>query len=96
MTAPVKVYVWCDIILPGGDQGWYAVAEDGEVIATHICSSEHWARHDLHDVKLGDYLAKFGIGAREGTDYELVWEEAPDEVAERNHARFRVAEGGAS
>lgn len=33
--------------LYGGDHVCYAMAEDGIVVGSHICSSEQWAIHDL-------------------------------------------------
>lgn len=32
---------------PSGDAVAYAIAENGEVVASHFCSHEAWARHDL-------------------------------------------------
>lgn len=59
----------------GGSPGWYsavALAEDGRVLAGHICSSVGFMRHDLgmdgSTWKHENYDAHFGAG-----NWELEW-----------------------
>lgn len=80
------VYIW-GVPAPafGGDLSSYAMAEDGEVIAAHICSSAGYFRHDLHDIRAKAYTEKFG-GVGDGTRYRLVFALPPAEVMERNRA----------
>lgn len=86
-----KIYVYC-LPAPGwrpGDVIGYAVAEDGEGLASHLSSGEGYARHDMgitgtwkHDA----YAAKYPDG------YDLVWvddvDACPELLAaiEKNHA----------
>lgn len=45
-----KVFVFCNNKGCTGAGVWhpmYAVAEDGEALASHMCSSHGWARHDM-------------------------------------------------
>jgi hypothetical protein len=46
-----------------GDQGWVAVCEDGELMASHVSSSREFGQLDVHvsfGRVLGRYRAKFG------------------------------------
>jgi hypothetical protein len=67
-----KIFLWCNPAAGWGERDviGYAIAEDGEGLASHLSSSESFARHDMgltstwkHDV----YAAKYPDG------YELVW-----------------------
>jgi hypothetical protein len=64
-----------------------AIAEDGNVLAKHLSSNTHWAKHDIgitSDWKHNYYKAHYPDG------YELVWlddvQTLPKEVTERNNA----------
>lgn len=58
----------------GGPREWLsavAIADDGHMLAQHVCSSEGFMRHDLgisSDWKHENYNAHFGAG-----NWELVW-----------------------
>lgn len=85
MTLP-KVYIggadW-----GSGDVSMWACAEDGEILAQHICSSRGWGRTDLHNRRKQVYIDKFG-GFGDGEFYNLVevhtWSDVPLEVRDRN------------
>lgn len=81
-----KIYLFCTPLYcgtgavqdstPGGDVMGHAVTEDNIEIASHWCSNEDWAKHDMgytseqkHDI----YAKLYPFG------YELVWT-APDAV----------------
>lgn len=60
-----------------------AMAEDGNVLAGHLSSSEMWARHDIgvtSDWKHDNYAAHYPDG------YELEWVDDP-----RKHAGLQAA-----
>jgi hypothetical protein len=69
----MKIYCFCN----GGSPGWYvvmAMAEDGHVLASHVCSEEGFFKHDIgitstwkHDI----YEAHCPAG------YELEWVDEP-------------------
>ena len=65
-----------------------AVAEDGEIVAEHICSSMSYARCDLHDASWRHkfYIVKFG-GYGDGKFYDVVMVpldgDLPEEVDRR-------------
>lgn len=86
MNAPMRVYLWCDSGTGSGAEHWMALAEDGEAVTSHICSSAQFARLDLHDRKAADYQRKFGPAAAEGVHYELAWQMPPAEVIQRHAA----------
>lgn len=53
-----------------GDVIGYALAEDGDNLASHLCSGQHHVRHDMgitSDWKHETYNKKYPEG------YELVW-----------------------
>jgi hypothetical protein len=78
------VYIWgVPAPAPGDDLYGFAMTEDGEVLATHICSDKHWLLHDLHDIRAKAYTEKFG-GVGHGVHYRLVFEDPPAEAMERN------------
>lgn len=62
----------------GGSHEWYtaiAVADDGNVLASHTCSSEVFTPHDLgitSNWKHDKYNAHFGEG-----NWELIWVDDP-------------------
>jgi len=66
-----KIFCFCN----GGGNEWYpalAMAEDGNVLASHVCSTPGWAVHDLgltSDWKHDKYDTYYPDG------YELVWVE---------------------
>ena len=57
-----KVYIFRNAVLANGDIHVIAAADDGEVLADHICSSMRWAEHDLHEIpsRWSAYNTKFG------------------------------------
>lgn len=81
-----KVYIFANDSFGLSDLSCLAVAEDGEVLAQHICSDIGYARHDLHDAEWrhNAYRVKFG---QHGSGYEVVvlpvGEYPPDEVEAR-------------
>lgn len=87
-----RVYCWCNQSAGTDFQHWYAMAEDGEIVTSHICSHESWARTDLLDRKHDLYDEKFG-GHEDGVDFLLVWEVAPPDVYERNQTLAKAAGG---
>ena len=95
MSSLQSVYVWCNKGKGTDFQEWMAMAEDGEVITTHVCSHESWARTDMHDRKAEEYTEKFG-GHGDGEFYNLVWEVPPDDVYQRNQALGRAAKAEAT
>jgi len=74
-----------------GDHSVYAMADDGEVLAVHICSEPKFFRGDLHDreYRHATYERKYGAWGDGGT-YQLrvldVGSTPPAEVLERNKA----------
>jgi hypothetical protein len=80
-----------------GDVAMWAVAEDGEALAQHICSNRSYGRFDLHDRRRDVYEAKFG-GFGDGVHYQLVevhtWSDVPQEVRDANAARGKPDEPG--
>ncbi len=87
-TALPKVYISGTQLGDIGVLG-FAVAEDGEQLAEHLCSHRGYIRHDVHDRRPETYDAKFG-GHTPGEHYELVeigsWADAPEEVRAANKA----------
>jgi len=81
-----KPKIYCTV--NGGSPEWWnaiAIAEDGTSLASHICSSIAWARHDMgvdNDVmgKHEAYRAHYPDG------YEMVWVH-PDEMREQIKAK---------
>jgi hypothetical protein len=75
---PSKPAIYC--FLNGGSPEWWnvsAVAEDGEGLAGHVCSSPVFFKHDLgltSDWKHDKYREKYPEG------YRLVWVERDDLV----------------
>lgn len=81
-----KVYCWCNQGSGTDSQIWMAMADDGHVIKSHVCSHEGWAEHDLHSGFGRDlFTDKFG-GFGDGEFYELVWAVPPEDVYQRNQA----------
>jgi hypothetical protein len=70
-----KIYCFSN----GGEPGFLtavAIADDGYVLAQHICSSEFFMKHDLGITsgwKHDSYNAHFGAGR-----WELEWVDQPD------------------
>lgn len=71
----------------GGPHQWLtaiAIADDGHILAQHICSDEYFMRHDLgltSDWKHENYDAHFGVG-----NWELVWIDDPKKSPELDAA----------
>lgn len=87
------VWAFCAGKAPWGDQGWYAVSEDGRVIAQHISSSHGWGQRDVSPQRRPDaYQAVLGTV---DVDYRVApeGEYAPEEVLERAGFRRREASG---
>lgn len=87
MTLPSKpkVYIFANGRFGTEDVQMLALADDGEVLAGHICSSPSFARGDLHDrpSRHDAYVRKYGAWG-DGDRYELVeCTEPPAEVLER-------------
>jgi len=88
LSAKPKVYLFANGTFGTEDLQMVALADDGEVLASHICSSKAWGRHDLHDAPFrhAEYVRKYGTWG-DGGRYELVecdGSEVPAEVFERN------------
>jgi hypothetical protein len=92
------VYAWCQSGWDTDWQHWMAMAEDGEVIASHVSSTRDWGIHDVGPTGMhrDAYIAKFG------EDFEVDYRVAPagehgvpPEVYERNQQRRRDAEAEA-
>lgn len=86
-----KVYLFSNgIVTPFGDHMGVAIAEDGEVLASHVCSSPRFFQHDLHGAWRAEvYAKKFG-GYGDGEFYQVVQcsaNDVPEEVFQRNAAR---------
>ncbi len=81
-----------------GDHSVYAIADDGEVLATHICSAPGFFRGDLHDreYRHAAYERKYGAWG-DGGAYRVevldVGSTPPAEVLERNKALAADAAG---
>lgn len=86
MTDLPKVYCWCNSGAGTDFQVWVAMADDGDVIKSHVCSDHSWAEHDLHSGFGRDLFAKKFGGYGDGEFYEIVWAVPPQEVYERNQA----------
>jgi hypothetical protein len=92
-----KVYLTSFQWLPPGDHVAVAVADDGELLAQHICSAPSFFRHDLHDIesRRDAYVRKYGRWG-DGDRYQLVEcpaAEVPAEVVERAEALLAAQEG---
>lgn len=93
MSAPTKVYAFCNSGNGTDMQGWYAMAENGVVICAHLSSSRGWGLHDVSPQMHPDAYEK-ALGA----DYEIELIEVPahqlppPEVVERNR-QLAVADG---
>lgn len=90
-----KVYLIDNGVCTGfGDHHGLAVADDGEVLAEHICSSPGYFRHDLHDSshRHEAYARKFG-GWGAGNYYDLI-EKPTDEQREAVWAANQAREAG--
>lgn len=83
------VYAWCQ----SGDgtdmQVWMAMADDGEVIASHLSSSRAWGAHDVGPtgVHASRYATKFGDRYMDDLDYRIAppgEHGIPDEVLKLN------------
>jgi len=83
ITVKHKIYAFCN----GGSRGWFpilAMAEDGNTLAGHICSSSGFFHHDIgitstwqHD----KYNAHYGAG-----NWEIEWVDNP-----KNHEGLQAA-----
>lgn len=91
------VYAWCQ----SGDgtdfQHWMAMADDGEVIASHCSSSRGWGQSDVgpEGLHADAYLAKFGERYMDTLDYRVAppgEHGIPADVWELNQAARRAAE----
>lgn len=87
-----KVYLTSFGTFGPNDHAAVALADDGEVLAEHVCSSPSFFRGDLHDrpFRRDAYLRKYGAWG-DGDRYELVecWSsEVPSEVIERNRLLY--------
>lgn len=68
-TSKPKIFIFC-VAAQGfgfGDVLGRALAEDGTVLASHVSSSESFAKYDMGARKHDAYAAKYPDG------YELVW-----------------------
>ena len=80
-----RIYVFCNA-RDNGRSDWHpiiALAEDGAVVAQHICSQHGYAQHDMgftSEWKHAEYNAHYPDG------WELEWVEDVD-----NHAGFAAA-----
>jgi hypothetical protein len=66
----MKIYLACFPSGFGNDVIGYALAENGEGLASHLSSNESWAKHDMgltSDWKHDHYSKCFPEG------YELIW-----------------------
>ena len=90
-----NVYIWCNRGAGTDFQEWMAMVDDGEVLTSHVCSHESWARTDIHDRKADQNIEKFG-GHENGVFYNLVWEVPPDDVYQRNQALRLAAKAEAT
>ena len=71
----------------GGEGVYYLISEEGEALASHLCSHAGYAQGDLHDgrpERIEEYKKKYG-------EYEVVWldkqtEITSDELVKRYHA----------
>ena len=88
-----KIFLWCVATgtgsgrvtdsTVGGDVIGYAMAENGEVLASHLSSDEDFSKHDMgltSDWKHDKYMAHYPDG------YELEWVTDTD-----NHTDFAKA-----
>lgn len=71
-----------------GDGVYGLISEDGEMLATHMCSNASFARGDLHDTR---EERKLWLKKRFG-DYKVIWLGDDDmdkkELERRNHEWF--------
>lgn len=94
-----KIYAFIN----GGSPGWYsavAVAEDGEVLAGHVCSHSSFGPHDMgatSEWKHESYREKYPEG------FEVVWFDANDpanaeliEKIKKLNAAFQAVESEAA
>ena len=94
------VYAWCNAGAGTDWQVWHAMADDGEVLATHVSSSQSWGQRDVGpDGFYRDrYAEKFGARFMDDLTYVVCepGSSPPDEVYQRNQARRDAdqAEGG--
>ena len=92
MSAPVKVYAFCNSGSGTDMQTWMAMAETGEVITSHFSSSRAWGIHDVGpDWKTEHYEKVFGEGFE--VDYIVVPDRQPPpaEVVEANRKLGEIA-----
>ena len=92
MSAPVKVYAFCNSGNGTDWQAWMAIAETGHVITTHISSSRRWGIHDVGpEWKQSAYEDVLGEGVE--VDYIVVddGQVPPDEVREANRKLGEIA-----
>lgn len=70
----------------GGDVQAFALAEDGEVVGGHYCSSPNFAKHDmgLHD----SARHKPGYALKYPDGFELIWVDYADQAS---HAGYQQA-----
>lgn len=79
-----KVYLFAEVRLGTGDYSAVALAQDGAVLARHICSNPSWFPVDLHErpTRHAAYTEHFG-GYGDGRFYDLVEDVPPAEVLAR-------------
>ena len=73
-----KIYVFINSRFASGDVTPIALAEDGTVLASHFCSSESWAKHDMgleSTWKHKEYTAHYPDG------WQLIWVESQEVLA---------------
>ena len=97
MTAPTKVYAFCNYGSGADMQGWMAMAETGEVITQHMSSSRGWGINDVGpERKREAYERVLGEGFE--VEYIVVpnRQAPPAEVVARNRALGEAAKAVAS
>jgi hypothetical protein len=82
------VYAWSSGKL-GGDEQWFALADDGELMASHISSGREWGQLDVHlhfEGRRAKYAEKFGGTGEEFYRFVVLPEgrQPPPEVMEAN------------
>lgn len=98
MDALPKVYAWRNEYFGRNDEVWLAIADDGEVLASHVSSNRAWGQRDVHDSfpkVLDRYIEKFGGSGPEFYEYIVVpdGETPPEEVRLRNEERGKAIAG---
>jgi hypothetical protein len=90
------VYAWT-VGKFASDEQWFALADDGELIASHVSSNREWGQRDVH-LHFGGprakYVEKFGGIGEEFYHFVVLPEgqQPPPEVMEANR-RWADAQG---